>query len=100
MLLATPVRLNLLSNGRSRGLLSYGNSSNKNVQLVSQHCCKTSRKAMLRVLHPTHSLSRNEKKICCKLLQGVAESRGPFYFLNKIPKMLPVLPLQGNLFRN
>ena len=31
----------------------YGKTgSNKNVQLVSQHCCKMSRKAMLRVLHP------------------------------------------------
>ena len=30
----------------------YGKTGNKNVQLVSQHCCKMSRKAMLRVLHP------------------------------------------------
>ena len=44
--------------------LNCGNTGNKNVQLVSQHYCDTSRKVVLtlRVLHPTHNLSRNKKK--------------------------------------
>ena len=32
----------------------YGKTGDKNVQLVLQHCCKTSWKAMLRVLPPTN----------------------------------------------
>ena len=36
----------------------------KNVQLVLQHCCKTIRIAMLRVLPPTFKLVSN--LMCCK----------------------------------
>ena len=39
--------------------LSYGNTSNKNVQLVLQHCCETSRKAMLGILHAAHNGGSN-----------------------------------------
>ena len=46
--------------------LSYGNTSNKNVQLVSQYCCETSRKAMLRFTSHTQPVSQQKKK-CCKL---------------------------------
>ena len=59
-------------NFRIHDHLSNGNRSNKNVQLVSQHCYEISWKAMLQVLHPTHNLSRNKKDVlqvaaaCCR----------------------------------
>ena len=62
--------------------LSYGNTSDKNVHLVPRHCCETGRKAMLRIWNTAYNLSRN-KKMCCKLLQRVAKSRGPFYFVQQ-----------------
>ena len=44
--------------------LSLSKKGNKNVQLFFQHCCKTSGKAMLRVLPPTFKPVNN--LICCK----------------------------------
>ena len=44
---------------------SFGKTSNKNLQLVLQHCCRTSWKAMLSVLPPTFKPVNN--LICCKI---------------------------------
>ena len=44
--------------------LSFGKTGKKNVQLVLQHCCKTSWIAILRVLPPTFKPVNN--LICCK----------------------------------
>ena len=53
-----------------RRVLSYGNTSNKNVQLVSQHCsCETSRKLFEKrwcafyIPRTTWNLSRNKKNV-------------------------------------
>ena len=55
----------------------YSKASNKNVQLVLQHCYKTSRKAMLRVLLATYVQTRlviNHLVGCENLLQKVESS--------------------------
>ena len=48
----------------------YGKTGDKNVQLVLQHCCKTSWKVMLRVLPPT-------SQTCCNYKQAVATTGSP-----------------------
>ena len=63
-------------------ILSYGNTSNKIAQLVSEHRCETSWQTMLRVFPVEHNSSR-DKKNCCKLKNFVAESRAVVYFLQQ-----------------
>ena len=65
----------------------YGKTGNKHLQLVLQHCCKTSWKTTLRVLPPMFQPVLQQ----IKLLQKVESS---FTFCNKI---LHVLPAQGKL---
>ena len=55
-------------------LLSYSKTSNKNVQLVLQHCCKTSWKSMLPVLLATF-------KLVLQTIQ-VFERRAALYYPN------------------
>ena len=62
-------------------ILSYGNTSNKIAQLVSDRC-ETSWQAMLRVFPVEHNSSR-DKENCSKLKNFVAESRRPLYFLQQ-----------------
>ena len=50
--------------------LIYGNTSNKNMQLVSKHGHKTSWKTMLRVLPPTLKLVSQLQLSFCKLRES------------------------------
>ena len=45
-----------------------GNTGNKKVQLVLQHCCKTSWKAMLRALPPTFKSFSQQIKVAASCL--------------------------------
>ena len=70
---------------------------NKNVQLVAQHCCKISCKAILRVYHPRSNLSCN-KSGCWKLRKVVAESESGSTFDNKICTCFAFFRSLPNLF--
>ena len=63
-------------------LLRRGNTRNKIVQLVAQHCCFASRRAMLLVFPPTPQLVTQQKKIarqvarfCCVYFHTITTGR-------------------------
>ena len=77
-----------------RATKTYVSNLSRNIaaKLVEKRCCA------LYIPHTT-CLATKTKRVAssCSALQKVEVHST---FSNKIPKMLPVLPLQGNLFRN
>ena len=79
-------------------MLSQGKSGNKTVQLVLQHCCKTSWKAMLLVLLASFKPIFQQIRLlkgCENLLEKVGSSST---FCNKICSCFAFYRLKANLF--
>ena len=72
----------------------YGKTGDKNVQLVLQHCCKTSWKAMLRVLPPT-----NQACVACTK-QAVPTTGSPKLYESARLRAVSYFSLQSYCTRN
>ena len=74
----------------------YGKSGHKNVQLVLQHCYKTSWKAVLRVLPLTNQtcLATNQDVAGCKKLLQKVESSSTCLATSEVTSVYVVTPAQ------